>query len=226
MKKALCIAVIFSIFLNILCSCKDTKSFDDSLQEKTYSPVKSVVIGYPDFNSTTCRLLNTAIVEHVKEMLDISEYDESELYADIGYRITFCSSDIVSMVFEGLYNVKSAAHPVSFFDSLTVEVESGRLLSLHDYYEIDSEFGEWVRVEYKTQACDYFSKKLNIPMEDVSNIVESEFDDIDCSQLTTRLNMADSKNSDIHSFLTEDSVGISLPVSHALGDHCEIYLDR
>lgn len=134
---------------------------------------------------------------------------EAEAYFDIKYQ----SKDLLSIAFGSYNNFTPSVHPYQLFYSLNIDMNTGNALSLADLVpNIDESFAE--AVANGTYAGEY--------EEDVvPQLREGTFGQpADLENLLFQLK-DDSAVTGIYAYVTEDALGISLPVGHAMGDHIE-----
>ena len=71
---------------------------------------------------------------------------------DINYQVVKNDSRYFSVIFEGLYNHKNAAHPINYFNSLTIDLNEKKVVTLYDLYNIDMEFVKVVKKAVEEQS--------------------------------------------------------------------------
>ena len=141
----------------------------------------------------------------------VSEYgltgnDEYAVYLGIvKHRITCVSDDLISIVFEGYLNQKTAAHPVGVFFTLNINRKTGERIRLKDIYTVD-------------EACyDIFLKyaREQVPQE-LSQLISVE------ELFSKDFFLSGMDTAGYWAYFTDTGVGISCPVPHVAGDHMEI----
>lgn len=139
---------------------------------------------------------------------------------DITGEITFMDSKYISIVFKGLINITTYAYPTNAFYTLTIDIPNNKVVTLAEQFRIDDSFVSLVRQKLTEQIrLKYEADQV----QDVENWLNSTYDD---NRLKEALNSADSDGqTGICSFLTNDSLGISIPILHVLGDHLEAYIN-
>ncbi|WP_127529794.1 polysaccharide deacetylase family protein [Paenibacillus kobensis] len=138
---------------------------------------------------------------------------------DITYQIALKDANRLSIQYAGLGDVAGAAHPNNLFYTTNIDLANGTKLRLNDVVVIDEHFIDKL-----------WNGQFTVP----EHTAASKSDIVDAlkmwskSELLQQFNHSDSldeigtaSQSDIFSYFTKDSVGISIPVSHALGDHAE-----
>ena len=208
---------------------------------KEKSKENRIYYNYPQFNETVSNAdkLNQTIEEFVINALQRSdeaafkgdmkdspedwEWNDNEytlLAMDISYRITRSDLDYFSVVFEGDYNHKYAAHPMNYFDSLIIDVQRGEAVNLSLLYNIDKNFITLFRNAFKEQIRSVVAERMEGVPYEVSTCVEEQLTSYDDSKLQEVL-----QQSVFRSFLTDKGLGISVPFGHAMGDHYEILIN-
>jgi hypothetical protein len=157
--------------------------------------------------------INALIESHVLGKADHYN-DDYETSIDIDYQVTFIDSQKISITFSGLSTVRSGAYPNNEFFTLTIDVDKASVLRLEDSYTVNDEFIKVYLAALKQQGSSG-----EVPKEAVQAIEER-------SSLKKAFEHADFAGRDnieggISSYFTENGLGISMPVIHALGDHVE-----
>ncbi|MEK3808449.1 hypothetical protein [Metabacillus sp. SLBN-84] len=134
------------------------------------------------------------------------------LTLDIKYTIKRMDRELLSIQYDGLGNVSGTAHPSHHFYTSTYLLTDGRRVKLNQLVILNEAFAETLKKKSKA-----LSPALQGYLEGLSN-----------QDLLTKLQTADqlerigeNDQSDVFSYWTEDSLGISIGVSHAQGDHAE-----
>ena len=228
----------------------NTSGFDDCNFVSYYAKEKTeenhIIFSYPQFMNTFTNAaeINELIMGFVKSALqkvcngefrgnlrDSSElpernnYEYTILAMDINYTIKRNDADYFSVIFEGLYNNKTAAHPVNYFNSFTIDVRNSVFVTLSDLYDIDADFMDIVKNEFKEQIRTGLAKKTGVSVDEIPESIKEFYPLLSDSELLQATRQADI-NSDFgfHSFMTDTALGISFPLEHAMGDHYEILI--
>jgi hypothetical protein len=138
-----------------------------------------------------------------------TEEENNEYSLDIDYHVTWKSSNLLSIQYSGYSYYKGAAHPVDQFYTTNIDLNKETTLRLIDLVAIDENFVK----EFKNGKLQSSIVDKEYILEEYSN---QEWIDI--------LSGADD-TSEISSYLTKDSLGISLEISHAVGDHVEFEIN-
>lgn len=154
---------------------------------------------------------------------DTSSYTIQAMHID--YRIERSDSDFFSVTFEGLYNNKAAAHPINYFNSLTIDLKKGEVVTLSELYRIDSDFVELIQEKFNEQIPAWLVEEKGYLPNEISGLYEEIVSSYGGTILLESLQQTD-KNSDciFHSYLSNTALGISVPLIYALGDHIEIMI--
>lgn len=142
------------------------------------------------------------------------ETDYSNYALRVDYRVTLCTDDVLSIVFEGMINGRTAAHPIQLLFTLNLDPNNGQIVRFEDRFAIDdvlyATFVEYAQKEVAERAGGKWPESLG------------EFSEKICSKEKLLNGIVSSY--EFHIFFTADGVGISYPVAHALGDHWEAIL--
>lgn len=204
-------SVSYTASTQLINTSADYKISEVTLTKNTYN--NNIAIKYPqlvsdvkDYSKT-----NELIKDTVDDFLK-NQYgdDYTELTLNIDYKITLCNNSIISIVFKGMGNVRTAAHPINHFLSLNIDLKDSTKLRLQDIYNVDNEF-----------TNIYITNMVKQTISKISDYIMSDSGD----KLTAQLKNADSSDSDIYSYFTDKQLGISYDVPHAAGDHVETLIN-
>lgn len=119
----------------------------------------------------------------------------------------------LSIRFSGTGDVYNAAHPSNLFGTVNIDIQEGTKLILNDIVYIDSDFADKLYIgDFKAlwpEQGEYISHYSKDKMLKYLKDAES----LD--------NIGSENQSDVFSYFTSDGLGISIPVSHSIGDHAE-----
>ncbi|WP_163859226.1 PdaC/SigV domain-containing protein [Paenibacillus elgii] len=187
-----------------------SKGIDYEIVTEVYN-YKRIKIKYPQIINWDERDKQNKVNEIVKEeayggLNNFSQDELNEYSLDLDYRITWKSNNLISIQYSGIGNSDGTAHPNHEFYTTNIDINKGIKVKLGDLINIDENFVKKFK-EGKLQ----------------STITEQRYilDEYTSQEWVDRLTNSDSKESEISCYLTEDSLGISVPVSHAVGDHAE-----
>lgn len=189
-----------------------------TIKSDTYTKLgrnSNIVINYPTLQGKGFENSNELIKSTIRNLVpEIYGIDYFDLDLEMDYKISFQNNSFISIVFEGMGYVKTAAHPNHLFITLNINVKNGTQIKLSDMYTINDNFKEIYFETAKKQAPERFTKE-----EWLSLIEELEKD----SSTNWYFEHADSING-LQSYLTQNGLGLSMPVQFALGNHFEILI--
>ncbi|SEW32739.1 hypothetical protein [[Clostridium] fimetarium] len=216
--------------------------FSYSAKEK--SAENHIFFNYPQFKETIANTdeVNELIMEFVELSVQNScagEFkgslkDSTEEWnnkqnsvrtMNISYKITRSDFDYLSVTFDGGFNHIKAAHPLNYFNSLIIDLKKCEVVSLSDLYYINTDFVELVQKKIKEQIRAGLANKLGVLIDEIPKKVEEYLLDLGNEALLEILQQANKEiNSGYFCFMTDDALGISVPIAHAYGDHFEIMI--
>ena len=184
------------------------------IDSKTYTYTlngNNVSIKYPVLNSNEMNL--SSVNELIKQtaLSGFNEDEEVEQQIDIDYEVIFYNNEFISIAFTGLANTITAAHPNNIFYTLNIDIKKGTKITLTDVYNIDNNFIEIYKSEFKRQINPEIAMYLE-------NYTDKE--------LKEMLNNADKANDGMFSYYTDTTIGISLPTIFAIGNYSKIEINR
>ncbi len=232
MKIKFAIILIIACCLNLVAcnnnkkenenSSKDILSYD--IADSNYSIndnkmkcniIYPSIIGLDDLSRQD--QINALIESEAKKALNYYKDTTSFLDLNLNYEISLKSEDILSIQYSGIGLVTDAVHPNKLFYTTNIDMKSGDKIRLIDIINIDKHFakkfldGDFRAIwPEQTDALDYYD----------ANTVLAYFenaDTLDC--------IGTEKQSDVYSYFTNDSLGISIYVSFAIGEHAEFEIE-
>ena len=134
----------------------------------------------------------------------------------LGSRVTQCDDTLVSIVFEGMLNNRSAAHPTQLFFTLNYNPQTNRTVAFSDIYSLDdslyASFLQAVRQKTSVRAGDDWKT------------MEESFLNEYCSQ--DDFNREMTRKDIFRYYFTETGIGVGFPVPHAVGDYVEVEISQ
>lgn len=137
--------------------------------------------------------------------------DYSNYCINIKTYVMFSSDDFVSIVFDGLLNKKSTAHPVRLFFTLNYNPKTLKTIPFSNICNIDESFYPL----FLKKAEEKMKSQYGLNYEDVYATLS-----VQCLEKESLLQNIIEGN--YYYFFTGKTIGISVPVIFALGDHIEI----
>lgn len=195
------------------------------------SEENNICVAYPVMPSVEVGAANTVIYDFIRQETerlcshDCNVTDAAEKPADISpeyslyllelyYRMASFSNEIISIIFEGLSSYKKAAYPIHVFFTLNIDPANGQKISFADRYVIDDAlydvFAAYAQKDITEKAGGTWPENWG------------SFSEAICDKDAFLDGLSSSK--DFHVFYTNEGIGISYPVPHAMGDHLEVIL--
>ena len=183
---------------------------------ETYDNNKGTKINYPQITDLSDAEKQKGLNEIIKnEALKGNNYYkdvDGEVTIDINYKIVCQEPELLSIIYSGVGNVTGAAHPSNLFYTTNLDIKNTKILRLNDIVDINDDFvNMFINGKFKAVNSDYESE------------YKSEISMVTFDEWKKRLLAADpsDKMGSEFSYMTKDSLGISIGVMHALGDHAE-----
>ncbi|OSA95143.1 UNVERIFIED_ORG: DUF4163 domain-containing protein [Clostridium botulinum] len=206
------------------------KSNEYELVSKNYNK-NNVKINYPEikkFNDDKkLKSINKYLKESALKVLDDYVKEDPNLEAvnlNVNYDVKFKNEKYISIVYEGEVNVNGTAYPSSIFYTTNVDLESGNIIRLSDYSNVNDILNKLkdpknikVIAENDELAAAQKDFILNIGNDNLINMVKNA----DFHEVNTKI---ESPKDGAYSYFDKDGVVISLQVNHAIGDHAEFKL--
>ncbi len=182
-----------------------------TIEDDVYN-VKNVVIKHPRLKYSDDEKTNviSSFLENggVIATKYYDKEDQDNLNMNIKYKIKRKNKNIISVVYEGTAYLEGAAYANNYLYSVNVDLKNKQILKLSDLVDVNKELAEKIKEgtvsEEQKEAFD------TLTSEDILNKI-SVCDEVD-----------NVKEGQSYSYLTEDSLGIIIPVEHVLGDYIQI----
>jgi hypothetical protein len=227
------ILVIILLILLVSISCNKTEVKDERninsqsenkssylIKTQNYS-IQDVSINFPQIIGLKDNSKQTQINDLLKnEALSIVENvygDPEDVTIKIDYKVMMQTKNLLSIQYSGFGYSNGASYPTDYLYTINIDLEKVIKLRLSDLVKVDAGFVRKFR-QYKVEK----SPENEIKAVAFKYIIESHTD----ADLITSFKRADSSylNGGTFSYLTNDSLGISMEVPHVSGDHVEIEL--
>lgn len=173
--------------------------------------------------------INELILEDFNRILQIYSFTPFEpapgtvqaTVLDISYQIKLNNTEIISILYLAAFNSPYAAHPTRLVYTSNIDRKNSKRLTLGDIVRLDTDFvvnfKGW-RLVNEEKYPEYIKQGI----KDFLSGMETE-------TLLEGMKSADIIGAEnrlgIYSYLTEDSLGISLGLPNFLGDHAEFEMD-
>lgn len=224
-KKFIGIILLFSIVFSVTACREETDSLTLTTGKtsvgykltKTNYNKDMIKISYPKVSG----LKDKEKEKEINELIEQGAISGSNYYKDIegkvdleiDYLVKLQDEKTLSLVFTGLGIASGTAHPTDHFYTVNIDLENVKLFKLGDFIKVNDNLVD------RLKNGDF--KLLNNNQQEIINIIERD-------SLIKGLTNADSLDKigtkdqvDYFSYLTEDSLGISVGVPHVAGDHAE-----
>jgi hypothetical protein len=183
---------------------------------KTNYTENNIKINYPQLTKSSDHQKEKTINQLIKkEAIKVLNYylpDLQDLTLEINYEIKSKSPSLLSIQYTGVGYMNGAAHPNNHYYTTNIDIETGTILKLKDMINIDENFVDNLKQNAKSMKPEHQGILSSIHPSDLLNMLTNA-DSLD--------NIGTENQSDTFSYFTSDSLGISIPVSHAKGDHAE-----
>jgi hypothetical protein len=196
----------------------DTHSEQQSyelIQEK-YSE-NGIIIKYPQITKLEDAEKQKSLNHILKNeaLKGLYEYADSNtgVHVEIDYEIKRQSERFLSVQYAGIRYVKKAAYPNHIFYTTNLDIKQAVRLRLSDLVKVEKPFLELLKSE-KFTAIQPAQKGL------IGNFTQDELNQ-SLTSADVPEGSAEESESGTFSYLTSDSLGISIPVAHVAGDHAE-----
>jgi hypothetical protein len=202
---------------------KNTNEKKYKITKEVYK-IKNVIINYPQINGLSNVSKQSAINKLIKDEAQayISNGVEDNLNLEIDYKITLSNENVLSIQYSGLAILEQAAHPSHLFYTTNIDMNTGKTIKLTDLLKVNESLVNSFKKGKLVHNITFDDEKDKLQYE--SNIKES-VNNIGNNELLSQFEKSDSKEKMSESgasfYLTEDSIGISIGVGHAAGDHVE-----
>ncbi|MBT2723952.1 PdaC/SigV domain-containing protein [Bacillus sp. ISL-46] len=183
---------------------------------KTNYTENNIKINYPQLTKSSDQQKEKTINQLLKkEAIKVLNYylpEVQDLTLEINYEIKSKSPSLLSIQYTGVGYMNGAAHPNNHYYTTNIDIETGTILQLKDMINIDENFVGNLKQNAKSMKPEHQGILNSIHPSDLLNMLTNA-DSLD--------NIGTENQSDTFSYFTSDSLGISIPVSHAEGDHAE-----
>lgn len=197
----------------------EQKLLEDEVKERTFvdkSHQNSIVsIAYPYFSQHDMQEINQDVLKFVSSLAE-QIYGKSymDLQLEITYRITLYDSSYLSIVFEGLGNIETAAYPNNIYVTRTFELKTNSVVKLTDFFCLDLNFAKTVYNSVLEQYTNELSEVFKVAYEDAESLLK----------ILEKCDEFNENEMSCWSSLTKSGMVISIPILHVGGDHLEVII--
>ncbi|MEE1314656.1 MAG: hypothetical protein UHS49_02685 [Faecalimonas sp.] len=130
---------LFVLILLLCCGCSKVKeSYNVVAEEYTWAEEDmDIEVSYPQIKSGT---FNVDVVNQMIKDVAVKGYNEPYEFERIGltvsvdYEIIYQTENIFSVMFQGVANVKGAAHPTNLCYAVTVDLKEQTVLGMNSFW--------------------------------------------------------------------------------------------
>jgi hypothetical protein len=191
----------------------DETAEDYELAEEVYSE-DGITITYPQMinlaDSAKQTEINQLLFDEAYKVMNF--YPETEgLELEIGYIISFINPNFLSVQYSGTGFVEGTAHPSHLFYTTNIDVTNAKRIKLSDVVIPNEAFVEL----FKSDAFRAVEPDLQELERDVKEyLIANDFENADSLD-----GIGTETHSETFTYFTENTLGISIAVSHAIGGH-------
>lgn len=231
MMRRIFILVLLTFFSGSIAFAAQAPGY--SIAKATYI-VKNIKISYPQISNmkdlTKQRKINEIIrqdaLAEVKYHDDLSKelFEEADYFVEKNYKITWMGPNLLSVQYSGYFNQIGTAHPTNTFSTININVSKGTKIKLREFLTLDQRFVEIFRkAKYQTKFRPSQEEKVKL-----DEAIKGELNMFSINEWIDYFkkadNLAEDNEAAIFSYFTKDSLGVSIQVAHAIGDHVEFEL--
>ncbi|UBS87044.1 DUF4163 domain-containing protein [Paenibacillus polymyxa] len=186
------------------------------LTREKYSK-NGIVIKYPQITKlkdiakqkSLNQILKTDALEGLQNYAD----SNSGVHVEIDYEIKRQSERFLSVQYKGIRYVKDAAYPTHMFYTTNLDMKQASRIGLRDLVKVEKPFIELIK-----------SGKITAVQPEQQGLI-GDFTKDDLMQLLANADVTKGSLAEVEmesfSYLTNDSLGMSVPMAHVVGDHAE-----
>ncbi|AUS29086.1 hypothetical protein C1A50_4976 [Paenibacillus polymyxa] len=186
------------------------------LTREKYSK-NGIVIKYPQITKlkdiakqkSLNQILKTDALEGLQNYAD----SNSGVHVEIDYEIKRQSERFLSVQYKGIRYVKDAAYPTHMFYTTNLDMKQASRIRLRDLVKVEKPFIELIK-----------SGKITAVQPEQQGLI-GDFTKDDLMQLLANADVTKGSLAEVEmesfSYLTNDSLGMSVPMAHVVGDHAE-----
>ncbi len=176
----------------------------------TSHPNSNISIAYPVLAVEDMQKINTDILNYVTSFAE-TYYGQTytDLQLTLEYEIKRYDSKYFSIAFTGTGNVRTAAYPTNLFQTRTYDLNSKQIVTLSDFCAMDNDFSK-----------NLYTSAQNSMSSEVWSVFQVDYPNADV--LLLALQSCDTDTTACQSYITPQTVGVSIPIRHVGGDHVEV----
>lgn len=233
--KKLCFIVLAALLACLLCSCgaqgqtdsttPSSVTADSAVKREVYADTShknsQVSVTYPVFSGADMQAINADIYAFAKDFAELYYgQDYTDLQLELTFEVKRYDSEYLSIAFTGTGNVRTAAHPNNLFLTKNYDLQKKQAITLSALHTIDCAFADALYTAAEEQFTALARQDSSFDAETVWEIFQADYPTADA--LLPVLQKCDTDPTRCQSYITRNAIGVSLPVSHAGGDHIEV----
>ena len=235
MKKLYFIVLAFLFSCLLLCSCgtqgetdsttPSSVTADSAVKREVYADNShknsQVSVVYPVFSGADMQKINADIYTFAKNFAELYYgQDYTDLQLELTFEVKRYDSEYLSIAFTGTGNIRTAAHPNNLFLTKNYDLQKKQAITLSALHTIDRAFADALYTAAEEQFTALARQDSSFDAETVWEIFQADYPTADA--LLPVLQKCDTDPTRCQSYITRNAIGVSLPVSHAGGDHIEV----
>ncbi len=218
--------VEITINKNVEVENNDMLAFEYSTSESSVTKDKddlSYSINFPQIevsnDSEKQERINSIIENEALKVLNYYKSSFGNVELEIFYKITLKSSRILSIQYYGSGVVSGAAHPNKLFYTSNIDLLNESLIRLSDVVNVIEDFCQkFIEGEFRALWLEQ-SERVDLKALELEKLL------LDFKNVDSFDNIETEEQSDVFCYLTENSLGISIPVAYAIGGHAEYEIE-
>lgn len=237
--KKLCFIVLAALLACLLCSCgakeqtdstnmnniSSNSTADSAVKRKVYADTShknsQVSVAYPVFSGADMQEINADIYAFAKNFAELYYgQDYTDLQLELTFEVKRYDAEYLSIAFTGTGNVRTAAHPNNLFLTKNYDLQKKQPITLSALHTIDRAFADALYAAAEEKFTALARQDSSFDAETMWEIFQADYPTADA--LLPVLQKCDTDPTDCQSYITRNAIGVSLPVSHAGGDHIEV----
>lgn len=157
--------------------------------------------------------INSIIEDEALKVLNYYKRALGNVGLDIFYKITLKSPRVLSVQYYGIGFVSGAAHPNKLFYTSNIDLLNESMIRLSDVVNVDEDFCQkFIEGEFRA---------LWLEQGEIEDLKALELEDllVNFKNADSLDNIGTEEQSDVFCYLTENSLGISIPDAYVIGGY-------
>ncbi len=200
----------------------------DEVYSKNY-----VKINYPQIkdyaDSAKVNYINKDLKDAALSILNIyvgNGTNINDINMNVDYEVKTKNNKYISIVFNGLVNIKGTAYPTSIFYTVNVELEKGSTIGLSNYINIQDILKKLKKLD-DVKMLSENDKLIEAQKSVIKNISDDELLSIlEDADFHKKDGVIEIPKKGGYSYMEDNKIVISIPMIHAIGDHAEFIIEK